>query len=172
MAHSIWPLFDLVVRTPRLELRPPTDHDCVALAQLAAEGVHDPQVMPFDVPWTDVPPPELERRALRWWWRKRAEWSPDEWAFTGAVFVGGEAVGVQDLTAHHFAILRTVGTGSWLGRRHQGRGIGREMRAAILHLAFEGLGARQATSAAFLVENLERCLPMFGVGPAQGQSSS
>ncbi len=40
-------------------------------------------------------------------------------------------------------------TGSWLGRRYQGRGIGTQMRAAVLHLAFGGLGAQQAVSAAF-----------------------
>src|SRR5260221_13370270 len=40
-------------------------------------------------------------------------------------------------------------TGAWLGRRYQGRGIGTQMRAAVLHLAFGGLGAQQAVSAAF-----------------------
>jgi len=42
-----------------------------------------------------------------------------------------------------------VTTGSWLGRSFQGRGLGKEMRTAILHLAFEGLGAVEAHSAAF-----------------------
>jgi RimJ/RimL family protein N-acetyltransferase len=46
-------------------------------------------------------------------------------------------------------VLREVYSGSWLGRRFQGRGIGTEMRAAVLHLAFTGLGARAARSAAF-----------------------
>ncbi len=51
--------------------------------------------------------------------------------------------------AKNFARIRTVETGSWLGRRHQGHGLGKEMRAAILHLAFEGLGAMEAMSGAF-----------------------
>jgi len=42
-----------------------------------------------------------------------------------------------------------VSTGSWLGRHYQGQGIGTQMRAAVLVLAFEGLGARHAVSAAF-----------------------
>jgi RimJ/RimL family protein N-acetyltransferase len=46
-------------------------------------------------------------------------------------------------------VTRQVGTGSWLGESYQGRGIGKEMRAAILHLAFAGLGAMRATSSAF-----------------------
>ena len=51
--------------------------------------------------------------------------------------------------AKNFERLRTVETGSWLGRQHQGQGLGKEMRAAILHLAFEGLGAIEAMSGAF-----------------------
>ncbi len=39
--------------------------------------------------------------------------------------------------------------GSWLGRAHQGQGLGREMREAILHLAFAGLEAEEALSGAF-----------------------
>ena len=58
-------------------------------------------------------------------------------------------VGVQDLLAEHFPVLRVVRTGSWLGRSYQGKGLGTEMRAAILHLAFAGLRAREARSAAF-----------------------
>jgi hypothetical protein len=42
MAHPYWPLWDLVVRTPTVELRMPTDDDLVRLAQLAGAGIHDP----------------------------------------------------------------------------------------------------------------------------------
>src|SRR5205807_7207180 len=62
--HTIWPLFALRIRTPRLEIRLPTEDDCAALATVAAAGIHDPAEMPFAVPWTDVSSPELERRAL------------------------------------------------------------------------------------------------------------
>jgi RimJ/RimL family protein N-acetyltransferase len=56
---------------------------------------------------------------------------------------------MQDMTGVDFVRLRTVNSFSWLGLRHQRRGIGREMRAAIVHLAFEGLGALRAESDAF-----------------------
>lgn len=147
--HVIWPLFRLRICTPRLEIRLPTDEECAALAELAAAGIHDPGEMPFAVPWTDVASPELERRALQWWWKALAGWSPEQWRFTGAVFVDGSPVGVQDLGGKDFATLRTVTTGSWLGRRYQGCGLGKEMRAAILHLAFAGLGATEARSGAW-----------------------
>jgi RimJ/RimL family protein N-acetyltransferase len=51
--------------------------------------------------------------------------------------------------ATRFALLRTVKTGSWVGLGQQGRGIGKEMRAAVLHFAFAGLGALRAETAAF-----------------------
>ena len=149
MAHPYWPLFDLRIRTPRIEVRLPNDDDLVALARVAATGIHDPDWLPFSIPWTDEPSPVMERKALQWWWGRRAEWSPEKWTFTGAVFVDGQAVGIQDIGAERFAQLRTVNSGSWLGREYQGQGIGREMRAALLHLAFDGLGAIEAYSAAW-----------------------
>lgn len=45
-------------------------------------------------------------------------------------------------------MTREAETGSWLGLAHQGRGLGTEMRAAALHLAFAELGARSMASAA------------------------
>jgi RimJ/RimL family protein N-acetyltransferase len=58
-------------------------------------------------------------------------------------------IGQQDIQADGFEVRRVVETGSWLGRAHQGRGAGREMRAAVLHLAFAGLGAARAETGAF-----------------------
>ena len=57
-------------------------------------------------------------------------------------------IGIQELRATGFPTLRTVETGSWLGRAFQGQGIGTEMRAAVLALAFDGLGAEVASSGA------------------------
>ncbi|MGN6130449.1 MAG: GNAT family N-acetyltransferase [Nocardioidaceae bacterium] len=50
----------------------------------------------------------------------------------------------------NFAAVGTVTTFSWLSTDERGRGLGREMRAAILHLAFDGLGAKEAASDAFI----------------------
>jgi RimJ/RimL family protein N-acetyltransferase len=58
-------------------------------------------------------------------------------------------VGTQDLSGADFAVVREVSTGSWVGLRYQGRGIGTVMRSAVLALAFDGLGAEFATSNAF-----------------------
>lgn len=149
MPHPYWPLFDLVVRTPRLTLRYLDDPLGDALAALAAQGVHDPELMPFTLPWTDVPPPELERNALRWYWRSRAETGPESWNLQFAVFDGDELVGTTAAIADKFPSVRTFETGSWLGRRFHGRGIGTEMRIATLHLGFLGFDGLLATTAAF-----------------------
>jgi RimJ/RimL family protein N-acetyltransferase len=149
MGNAHWPLFDLRIRTPRLEIRLPNDDDLEALALLATKGIHDPATMPFLFPWTDEPSPLLERGMLQWGWRHRAEWTPNNWTFNGAVFVGGAVVGVQSLAATEFAALRVVKSGSWLGLEHQGRGIGKEMRTAILSFAFDELGALAAHSGGF-----------------------
>jgi RimJ/RimL family protein N-acetyltransferase len=149
MGHPYWPLFDLRIRTPRLELRPPDDEVVVELARIAGQGIHDPETMPFMIPFTDQPSPQLERSSLQYLWRTRAEWVPEKWALPLAVIADGTVVGLQDMNAEGFPTLRTVRTGSWLGRRHQGQGIGKEMRAGVLHLAFEGLGAVAAYSGAW-----------------------
>ncbi|HYJ67193.1 MAG TPA: hypothetical protein VEX15_05965 [Nocardioidaceae bacterium] len=43
-----WPLFDLRIRTPRLDLRLPTEALLDDLIDTALDGVHEPSEMPFD----------------------------------------------------------------------------------------------------------------------------
>lgn len=101
--------------------------------------------MPFAVPWTDDP--ELSDFAAYHELRRR-EWTPEAWHLELGVWVEGELAGVQHIGSERFAETRTVATGSWLGRDFQGRGVGTEMRTAVLELAFRGLGAEAARSGA------------------------
>ena len=145
-----WPLFDLRIQTPRLELRYVEDDIAAGLMTLAAtDGVHDPDFMPFSTPWTRLEEPHLQQEGMRFYWRTRADTSPAHWMLPMAVFEDGTLVGMQDLKGVQFSLTRKVLTGSWLGRSHQGKGIGKEMRSAVLHLAFEGLGAHAAETSAF-----------------------
>ncbi|MEU8344657.1 GNAT family N-acetyltransferase [Spirillospora sp. NPDC048832] len=144
-----FPLLGLRLRTPRLELRLPSPEELGALADAAAEGVHASDTMPFAVPWTDRPPADVARGVVQHHWETLGRWSPGDWQLNLSVFHAGEVVGQQDLRARDLAVLRQVQSGSWLGMRHQGQGIGTEMRAAVLHLAFAGLGAEEALSTAF-----------------------
>lgn len=149
MPHPFWPLFDLEVRTPRLTLRYIDDELAVELASLAAQGIHDPSWTPFLHPWTDVASPEMERNAFRFWWGRRAATRPDDWSIECAVLVDRRVIGASGVMAEQFGVLRSVETGSWLGRAFQGQGLGRELREATLHLAFAGLGSEFATTGAF-----------------------
>lgn len=148
-AAELWPLFGLAVRTPRVELRYPDDDLVFRLVELSRRGVHDPATMPFGVAWTDQESPDFERNSLKHHWRNRVEHSADAWHVAFAVLVDGEVVGVQGISAEQFAQTRQASTGSWLGQAFQGRGIGKEMRAAVVHFAFAGLGAQRCLSGAW-----------------------
>lgn len=143
-----WPLFGLRLTTPRLELRLPDGPELEALAEAAASGIHPPEYMPFAVPWTDAPPAEVARGVMQHYWGCLAAWSAADWRLPLTVFADGEPVGMQHLTGRDFPVVRQVESGSWLAARFQGRGYGTEMRAAVLDLAFTGLGARTAATAA------------------------
>jgi RimJ/RimL family protein N-acetyltransferase len=148
--QAVWPLFALRLRSEHLVLRPPTDDDLVGLIAVAKAGIHPPGEMPFGVAWSTVTGPAYDRGFMQHYWGTRATFSPDLWFLNLMVEADGRPIGAQSIHAADFAVHRTVHTGSWLGRAFQGRGFGREMRAAVLGLAFDGLGAHLAESEAFL----------------------
>ncbi|THV41722.1 GNAT family N-acetyltransferase [Glycomyces buryatensis] len=143
------PVLKLRIRTERLELRLPNPEELAALADVAADGVHDPGFMPFLFPWTDTTPAKRARSVALWHHRVIGRWETDMWTIPFTVFFEGNPVGIQEIDGKKFAINREVGTGSWIGLAHHGKGIGTEMRAAVLHFAFAGIGADWAISASF-----------------------
>jgi RimJ/RimL family protein N-acetyltransferase len=140
---SLWPLDGLRLRTEKLELRPPTDDDLPALVALYPPDVG------FD-PTLAVSGPDVCARArqsvLRHVWRSRAELAPDAWRICFAAYLDGALIGQQDLKAYNFPRRRIVESSSWIGAPYRGRGLAKAMRAIVLHLAFEGFGARAAES--------------------------
>lgn len=149
---SAYPPLNVSVRTPRLTLAPATDDMLERLAPLVRAGVvaDDGEPPPFDDPmslYEDNPV-----RAWRWMqriWLGRSRVEPGFWRLYFAVCDDGEPVGMQDLIGRDFPALGTVTTFSWLAPAARGHGLGKEARAAVLHLAFEGFGAREAESDAF-----------------------
>ena len=148
MGHPLWPLFDLRLRTPRLELRLATDDDIGALRELARGGLHDPDRIPFVFDFCHLESPEYEKQFVQHHWSNRASWHVDDWTLSLAVIHEGVVIGNQALIGHTFGEVGEVNTGSWLGRGHRGQGFGKEMRTAVLHFAFETLGAVGASSGA------------------------
>lgn len=144
-----WPLFGLRISTERLELRVPTDDDLAEMLEVARLGIHDPAIMPFLFPWTDQASPQFERSFFQFHWGCRARWTQTSWDLNFVVVVDGKIVGSQGIAANNFPSLRSVETGSWLGREFQGHGIGKAMRSAVASFAFEHLNAERVTSTAF-----------------------
>jgi RimJ/RimL family protein N-acetyltransferase len=140
-----WPLRRLTLRTPRLELRPDDDDGLFELVEEAHRGVHPPDEMPFIAPWTD----QVGHRSLQHYWSQRAQLGPEDWTINFLVRLDGRVIGNQGLMGTNVGLVREVRTGSWIGLRHQRRGIGTEMRAAVLAFAFDHLGAVRARSSAF-----------------------
>jgi RimJ/RimL family protein N-acetyltransferase len=147
---DIGPLWQLRLRTDRLELRLPTDEELLGLFRVAEAGIHPPEEMPFGFAWTD----NLEEPTFVAFHRKAWErWLPEKWSCNFVTFLDGRPIGSQTMDAENFAKTREVATGSWLGAPFQGRGFGTEQRAAVLEFAFRGLGAETAMSGA-LVHNI------------------
>ncbi|ROR97394.1 RimJ/RimL family protein N-acetyltransferase [Salana multivorans] len=146
---DLWPATAVRARAGDLELRWPDDAVLLDLAELASRGVHAPDAMPFQVPWTRGTPREVARSVLTYQWGVRGRVGPEALQLELAVLVAGEPVGMQGAGGRDWAVLRTAETGSWLGREHQGRGIGSRMRALMLELLFDGLDARAVTSGAW-----------------------
>ncbi len=143
-----WPPFGLRLTTPRLQLRPIRDADIPAAVVAARSGVHAPGRNPFSNPWTEAPASELGTNMAQWYWRCRGSMSPQDWTLLLGIWHEDEFVGCQDIAAKDFATLKTVTTGSWLRQSVQGRGLGKEMRAAVALYAFDWLGADVAESEA------------------------
>jgi RimJ/RimL family protein N-acetyltransferase len=143
---------NLAVRTPRLTLAAATDDLLERLVPLVRAGVvieGDP--LPFDDGMTLYEDnPTREWRWMRAIWRGRARIEDAFWRLYFVICHDGEPVGMQDLIGTDFAALGTVLSFSWLAPDARGRGLGKESRAAILHLAFEGFDAREASSEAFI----------------------
>ena len=145
----LWPAAGVRARAGDLELRWIDDDVLVDLADLAARGLHDPDRMPFAVPWTRGTPGEIARSVLAFQWNARAQVGRDRFVLELAALVDGRVVGVQGASATDWRTLRRAETGSWLSREHQRCGIGTRMRALMLELLFDGLGASEVTSGAF-----------------------
>ncbi|HEY9357380.1 MAG TPA: GNAT family protein [Arthrobacter sp.] len=145
---SLWPLFGLTLTTPRLVLRPITDDDIPAAVAAARSGVHEPGRNPFSTPWAELPAEELGPKMAQWYWRCRGQATAEDWTLLLGIWQGQEFIGCQDIGAKDFAALKTVSTGSWLKQSVQGRGLGKEMRAAVVLYAFDWLKAEVAESEA------------------------
>jgi RimJ/RimL family protein N-acetyltransferase len=147
---EIWPPYGLRLVENDLTMAVVTDDDIPGLVDLALRGIHDPDRMPFAMPWTAVEPERLPGNMVRYFSSVRAEFTAEKFDLLFAVRIGHELAGIQALHTTQFGVTRTGETGSWLGRQYQRHGIGTRMRRAVCAFAFDHLGAVEMTSGAFI----------------------
>jgi len=152
-AAELFPPFGLVLRTPDLVLRPGDEACAVRLANAVFEhGIHDPARSPFATAWTDADPRTVARSVFaNVLSAVRAKEPNGPWSLKFVVRRADrpdDPIGVMDLR-QHAEVRDEVGTGSWLLRTEHRKGYGTQARAAVLKLAFLGLGMREARTAAY-----------------------
>jgi RimJ/RimL family protein N-acetyltransferase len=147
MPYVYWPLFDLRLHIRDLTLRSMTEADLASLAELKPFDVEQDPALP------DYAVADLRTgrgiRVHQSYWRSLGTWRPGTWNLGFVVLRGDRLLGVQDLEARDFGVLKTVETSSWLRAEERGQGVGKAMRLAVLTLAFEGLGATVAETEAW-----------------------
>lgn len=143
---DVWPLHGLRLRTPDLELRPATEAD---LPRLCAVLPPDLEADPAATRYPGLDDRSNHRVILaQSYWRAMGTWTPQNWVLPFAVRRDGELIGMQALEGPNWTVERTVDSWSWLVDGARGLGLGKQMRAAVLELAFTHLGAAAAVSSA------------------------
>lgn len=145
--EAVWPLFGLRLDTAMATLRCATEDDVCGLAGALPTDLELDPSLPCHTGLAE--PRHRAIGELQQYWRRMGAWTAESWKIPFAVEVDGHLVGTQTLEGEAFPRLRVVDTASWLVAHARGRGVGREMRAAVLHLAFDQLGAVAAVSSAW-----------------------
>lgn len=145
---EVWPLHGIRLRTAELELRPATEADLPALCAILPD---DLEVDPSATRYAGIDEASNHRVILaQSYWRAMGLWSPHDWVLPFVVLRGGERIGMQALEGPDYGADRTVDSWSWLVESARGQGLGKQMRTAILELAFRHLGAKAAITSAVL----------------------
>lgn len=148
MTYRYWPLFGLRLATHDLLLRPMAEADLAAIADVLPDDVEqDPASVTYDVGDARTGRGIVSHQS---YWKSYGTWSPQAWRLNFVVrAAGGEILGVQELEGNDFLTLRTVDSSSFLVPGARGHGNGKQMRSAVLALAFGPLHARAAITSAW-----------------------
>jgi RimJ/RimL family protein N-acetyltransferase len=147
VTSAYWPLFDLRITAPDLLLRPMREADLGTVSDLLPEDLElDPAATRYAI--SD----EHRTRGIithQGYWTSFGTWRPSAWRLGFVVLSGERIVGFQELEGNDFPLLRTVDTSSFLIPSVRGRGLGKQMRRAVLALAFGQLEAAAAVTSAW-----------------------
>jgi RimJ/RimL family protein N-acetyltransferase len=147
VTSAYWPLFDLRITAPDLVLRPMREADLETVSDLLPEDLElDPAATRYAI--SD----EHRTRGIinhQGYWKALGTWHPSAWRLGFVVVSGEDIVGFQELEGNDFPLLRTVDTSSFLISSVRGRGFGKQMRRAVLALAFGPMEAAAAVTSAW-----------------------
>jgi RimJ/RimL family protein N-acetyltransferase len=147
VTNGYWPLFDMRIAAPDLTLRPMREADLCTVSDLLPDDLElDPAATRYAVG------DERRSRGIvthQGYWKAHGTWSPSSWRLGFVVLAGDQIVGFQELEGNDFLLLRTVDTSSFLIEAARGRGFGKQMRRAVLALAFGPLAAAEAITSAW-----------------------
>ncbi len=147
MTNRYWPLFDLRLDSPELTLRPMREADLAVVSDLLPADLElDPAATRYGVSDERVSRGIITHQG---YWKAYGTWQSSAWRLGFVVSAAGEIVGFQELEGNDFPLLRTVDTSSFLIARARGRGYGKQMRRAVLALAFGPLQAQAAITSAW-----------------------
>jgi NAD(P)H-dependent FMN reductase/RimJ/RimL family protein N-acetyltransferase len=142
-----WPLADLRLITASLLLRPMAETDLTTVADLLPDDVDlDPAATRYAAFDDRTNRGVIMHQA---YWQCYGTWRPEAWKLNFVALAAGEIVGWQQLEGEDFLRLRTVDTASFLIPGVRGRGYGKQMRTAVLALAFGPLEAQAAITSAW-----------------------
>jgi RimJ/RimL family protein N-acetyltransferase len=140
-------LFDLRIDSPDLTLRPMTEADQPAIADLLPDDVElDPAATRYATGEERVTRGIVVHQV---YWKAYGTWRPEAWRVSFVVSAAGQILGAQELEGNDFPALRTIDTASFLIPWARGRGYGKQMRRAVLSLAFGPMGAQAAITSAW-----------------------
>jgi RimJ/RimL family protein N-acetyltransferase len=147
VTHPYWPLADLRLSIGDVTLRPMSEDDIGPLSERLPDDVELDPALPTYAGRDG----RLARGTTvhQTYWHSLGTWRPESWNLPLLVSVDRAPVGVQTIEADDFASRRAVGSSSWLITAARGRGVGRQMRLAMLALAFDGLAATVAETTAW-----------------------
>jgi RimJ/RimL family protein N-acetyltransferase len=159
---EVWPVRGIRLRAENgeLELRPLTEDDLAPLASIIPDDAEpDPRLPDAGL----AAATQRAGKVCQSYWRSVGDWRIEEWRLGFVVLRAGQPIGAQELEGESFLVRRCVDSSSWLAKEWRGKGFGKAMRAAVLALAFEGLGAEVAVT-----EALEANHASLGVSRALG----
>lgn len=141
-------LRDLRIVTSRLQLRLADSSEWQTYAAAIAGRVVPPESTHFVGAWAQLVSPRFEQEFVAARDRTLSTCTRDRWGIELGAFAGTQLVGQASLYARDWPVSREVITASGVHPDRRARGLGTEMRAAVLLLAFDVLGANVAWSGA------------------------